>query len=66
LTQEELGWSLFDKIKEIQPRKRYMPLIGEIAHSDEFGNYLDHAKKWIHNPKVQNLAKDAEFFMKDL
>lgn len=40
VTSDLFGWTLEDKMREIQPEKRYGPVVEKIMESKEFNDYV--------------------------
>jgi len=66
ITKEEFGWGLEEKYNQIQPEKRYAPLMMDIIRSKEHQDLKHYMEDELPEDRaVRNLIKEAEFIGRD-
>jgi len=70
LTSDLYGWTIEDKIKSMNIRERYMPVVGEIMNSKEIHDFKDLAMAAYKDPKLRSklhhLKLETEWAVMDI
>lgn len=66
VTKDLFGWTIRDKIKQINPEKRYGPTVQKIMQSKEFADYVNFMKEASRNPEVRHVMKEAKWAYMDI
>lgn len=67
VTQDEFGWGLKEKLRKLDPERRYGPLVKKIMDSYEAQHWeLFWEHKIEKDPRFQNIARDIEWLGRDL
>lgn len=66
VTHDLFGWSIEDKIKSINPEKRYGPVVEKIMQSKEFNDYVRFMQEASQNEEVRNVMKEAKWAYMDI
>lgn len=66
MQKDVFGWTFEQKMKELNPEKRYMPLIGEIMRSAEFKAKKEFDEHAVSDPAIRKIIQQAEWVGRDV
>ena len=64
--KEHFGWTLDEKLRQIQPEKRYWPLIKEIMNSKEFKDSIKFYEKIMDDHFMRRIEYEVNWLRNDV